>query len=74
MRVKSEIRFRKYHGKKVKSFTSEHFLVSNLINPVTLRIKVEKKYSECIWRYDAREGKTVKSSCKYPSSGKNERN
>jgi len=33
-------------GKKVKSFTSEHFRVSNLINHVTLRIKVEKKYPE----------------------------
>ena len=33
-------------GKKVKSFTSEHFRVSNLINHVTLRIKVKKKYSE----------------------------
>jgi hypothetical protein len=29
-------------GKKVKSFTSEHFRVSNLINHVTLRIKVKK--------------------------------
>ena len=63
-------------GKKVKSFTSEHFRVSNLINHVTLRIKVKKKYSEWIWRFDAREGKKVKSSCKYPGSGKkkNERN
>ena len=60
--------------KKVKSFTSEHFRVSNLINHVTLRIKVKKKYSEWIWRFDAREGKKVKSSCKYPGSGKNERN
>jgi hypothetical protein len=33
-------------GKKVKSFTSEHFQVSNLINHVILRIKVKKKYSE----------------------------
>ena len=33
-------------GKQVKSFTSEHFRVSNLINHVTLRIKVKKKYSE----------------------------
>jgi hypothetical protein len=61
-------------GKKVKSFTSEHFRVSNLINHVTLRIKVKKKYSEWIWRFDAREGKKVKSSGKYPGSGKNERN
>ena len=44
-------------GKKVKSFTSEHFRVSNLINHVTLRIKVKKKYSEWIWRFDARKGK-----------------
>jgi hypothetical protein len=29
-------------GKKVKSFTSEHFRASNLINHVTLRIKVKK--------------------------------
>ena len=28
-----------------------------LINHVTLRIKVKKKYSECIWRLEAREGK-----------------
>ena len=27
-----------------------------------------------IWRFDACEGKKVKSSCKYPGSGKNERN
>ena len=54
--------------KQVKSFTSEHFPVSNLINHVTLRIKVKKKYSDWIWRFDAREGKTVKSSCKYPGS------
>ena len=33
-------------GKKVKSFTSEHFRVSNLINHVALRIKVKKKNSE----------------------------
>jgi hypothetical protein len=39
----------------------------------SLRIKVKKKYSEWIWRFDAREGKKVKSSCKYPGSGKNER-
>ena len=58
-------------GKKVKSFTSEHFQVSNLINYVTLRIKVKKKYSEWIWRFDAREGQKVKSPCKYPGSGKN---
>jgi hypothetical protein len=61
-------------GGKVKYFTSEHFRVSNLINHVTLRIKVKKKYSEWIWRFDAREGRKVKSSCKYPGSGKNERN
>jgi hypothetical protein len=61
-------------GKKVKSFTSEHFWVSNLINHVTLRIKVKKKYSERIWQFNAREGKKVKSSCKYPGSVKNERN
>jgi hypothetical protein len=60
--------------KKIKSFTSEHFRVSNLINHVTLRIKVKKKYSEWIWQFDACEGKKVKSSCKYPGSGKNERN
>jgi hypothetical protein len=36
--------------------------------------KVKKTYSECIWRFDARESKTVKSSCKYHCSGKNERN
>jgi hypothetical protein len=35
-------------GKTVKSFTSEHFRVPNLINHVTLRIKVKKKYSESI--------------------------
>jgi hypothetical protein len=61
-------------GKKVKSFTSEHFQVSNLINHVILRIKVKKKYSEWIWRFDARKGKKVKASCKYPGSGKNEIN
>ena len=33
-------------GKKVKSFTSEHFRVSNFLNHVTLRIKVKKKNSE----------------------------
>jgi hypothetical protein len=53
-------------GKKVKSFTTEHFRVSNLINHITLRIKIKKKYSEWIWRFYAREGKKVKSSCKYP--------
>ena len=60
-------RFHKYHGrgKKVKFFTSENFQISNLINHVTLRINVKKKYSEWIWRFDAREGKKVKSSCKY---------
>jgi hypothetical protein len=61
-------------GKKVKSFSSEHYRVSNLVNHVTLHIKVKKKYSEWIWRFDAREGKKVKSSCKYPGSGENERN
>jgi len=61
-------------GKKVISFTSEHFRVSYLINHVTLRIKVKKKYSEWIWRFDAHKDKKVKSSCKYPGSGKNERN
>ena len=61
-------------GKKVKFFTSEHFRISNLINHVTLRIKVKNNYSEWILRFDAREGKTVKSSCKYSGSGKNERN
>ena len=35
-------------GKKVKSFTSEHFRVSNFLNHVTLRIKVKKKNSELI--------------------------
>jgi hypothetical protein len=70
-----------HRGKKVKSFTSEHFRLSNLINHVTLRIKVKKKYSEWIWRFEAREGKKVKyvfantvaqrgvkvkSSCKIP--------
>jgi hypothetical protein len=45
---------------KVKSFTSEHFRVSNLINQVTLRIKIKKKYFEWIWRFEAREGKKVK--------------
>ena len=58
-------------GKKVISFNSEHFWVSNLINRVTLRIKVKKKYSN---EFDARKGKKVKSSCKYPGSGINERN
>jgi len=53
-------------GKKVKFFTSEHFRVSDLINHVTLRTKVKKKYSEWIWRFDAREGKKVRSSCKIP--------
>jgi hypothetical protein len=33
-------------GKKAKSFISEHFRVSNLINHVTLCIKVKKKYSK----------------------------
>jgi hypothetical protein len=41
-------------------FTLEHFRVSNLINHVTLRIKVKKKYSELIWRFEAHEGKKVK--------------
>ena len=36
------------------------FLVSNLINHVSLRIKVKKKYSEWIWRFEACEGKKVK--------------
>jgi hypothetical protein len=61
-------------GKKVRSFTSEHFRVSNLINHVTLHIKVKKKYSEWIWQFDAYEDKKVKSSCKCPGSGKNEWN
>ena len=43
----------RHRGKKVKSFTSEHFRVSNLINHVTLCIKVKKKYSEWIWRFEA---------------------
>ena len=30
--------------KKVKSFTSEHFRVANLINHVTLRIKVKNEF------------------------------
>ena len=30
------------------------------INHVTLCIKVKKKYSESIWRFEAREGKKVK--------------
>ena len=70
---------------KWNTFTSEYFQLSNLINHVTLRIKVMKKYSEWIWRFEAREGKTVKyifanttaqreqkvkSSCKYPGSEK----
>ena len=42
------------------TFTSEHFRVSNLINHVTLCIKVQKKTSEWIWRFEAREGKKVK--------------
>jgi hypothetical protein len=42
------------------TFTSEHFRLSILINHVTLCIKVKKKYSEWIWRFDAREGKKVK--------------
>jgi hypothetical protein len=33
-------------GNKLNSFTSEHFRFSNLINHVTLPIKVKKKYSE----------------------------
>jgi hypothetical protein len=45
------------------TFTSEHFRVSNLINHVALRIKVKKKYSEWIWRFEAREGKKVKYIC-----------
>ena len=53
-------RFEAREVKKVKSFTSERFRVSNLIKHVTLRIKVKKKYSECIWRFEAREGKKVK--------------
>jgi hypothetical protein len=36
------------------------FRVSNLINHVSLRIKVKKKYSEWIWRFEACEGKKVK--------------
>jgi hypothetical protein len=36
------------------------FRLSNLINHVILRIKVKKKYSEWIWRFEAREGKKVK--------------
>ena len=43
------------------TFTSERFRVSNLIKQVTLRIKVKKKYSEWIWRFEAREGKKVKN-------------
>jgi hypothetical protein len=46
--------------KKWNTFTSEHFRVSNLINHITLRIKVKKKYSEWIWRFEARDGKQVK--------------
>jgi hypothetical protein len=42
------------------TFTSEPFRVSNLINHVTLCIEVKKKYSESIWRFEAREGKKVK--------------
>ena len=53
-------RFETREGKQVKSFTSEHFRVSNLINDVILRIKVKKRYSEWIWRFEAREGKRVK--------------
>jgi hypothetical protein len=73
--------------KQWNTFTSEHFRVSNLINHVTLRIKVKEKYSEWIWLRHARvkkwntfsqipryRGKKVTSSCKYPGSGKNERN
>ena len=41
-------------------FTSEHFGFSNLINHVTLHIKVKKKYYELIWRFEAREGEKVK--------------
>jgi hypothetical protein len=41
--------------------TSERFRVSHLINHVTLRIKVKKKYSEWIWRFEAREGKKYNS-------------
>jgi hypothetical protein len=44
------------------TFTSEHFRVSNLNNHNTLRIKVKKKYSECIWRFEARKGIKVKSA------------
>ena len=32
--------------KKGNTFTSEYFRVSNLINHVTIRIKVKRKYSE----------------------------
>ena len=63
VRVKKWNRFSqipRQREKKVKSFTPEHFRVSNLINHVTIRIKVKKKYSEWIWRFDAREGKKVK--------------
>ena len=52
--------FEAREGKTVKSFTSEHFRGSNLINHATLRIKVKKIYSEWIWRLEAREGKKVK--------------
>jgi hypothetical protein len=67
------------------TLTSEHFWVLNLINHATLCIKVKKKYSEWIWRFEAHEGKKVKyffantiaqrgkkikSSCKYPGSSK----
>jgi hypothetical protein len=42
------------------TFTLEHFRDSNLIIHVTLRIKVKKKYSEWIWRFESCEGIKVK--------------
>jgi len=53
-------RLRHARVKTWNTSTSEHFRVSNLINHVTLRIKVKMKYSEWIWRFEAREGKKVK--------------
>jgi hypothetical protein len=37
-----------------------YILITPYIYHVTLRIKVKKKYSEWIWRFEAREGKKVK--------------
>ena len=50
------------------TFTSEHFRASNVINHITLRIKVKKKYSDWIWRFEKRQCK--KSEIRYKGEKK----